>query len=156
MVSQPDSDHQPPAPLDIDEPYTLADGTQLDERQTRACILHATEDLTHEQIAHQAGYASGPACSRWLRSARGREGVELALRQHLLEGARIGLQQALWTVRKAKSERLRWEAAQDLMDRAQLKEAEPDDGSRRAGSLSININVNGDEHDDRTIDITPE
>lgn len=121
-------------------PISLKDGAQLDPRQSLACRIAATGEFSQSQIAEQCGYSSQAVVSNFLRSDRGKEGTEIALRELLIVAGKLGLKQALWTVQRAKSERLRWEAAVDLMNRAGL--AEQADAKRAAGSGGVSISIN--------------
>jgi len=137
-------------------PITLDDGTILDQRQSAACVLRATEDLTYEQIAEIVNYSNGSACGHFLRSDRGMKGIQVAVRQHLNEGARVGLQAMVKLAKSAKSENVRQLAAADLMDRAGLRTV--DAGQRDAGmtggrEVSITINTGpGSEQSTITIE----
>lgn len=122
----------------------LPDGIELDNRQTQAVMLRVTSTLSVEEIATQAGYASKSTLNAFLRSDRGRAGVQLAIRQHLLEGARVGLHTMLDLAKSARSENVRQLAAADLMDRAGYRASDapamaPSTGNRE---VSININLN--------------
>lgn len=130
--------------IETTEPITLPDGHVLDARQSSAAFLRATEDMTLEQIAEQAGYASASACSTFLRSDKGKQGVRQALTQHLNEGARVGLQAMIRLAKGAKSENVRQLAAADLMDRAQLRldAGEAGVGTGGAGGREVNISIN--------------
>jgi len=126
-------------------PITLPDGTELDARQTHAVMLRATSTLDIEDIAKQAGYSGRSTCSHFLRSNRGRAGLQVAIRQHLLDGARVGLQTMLNLATSARSENVRQLAAADLLDRAgynsQEVQAASNDGSGREVNISINLNT---------------
>ena len=69
----------------------------------------------------------------------------MAIRQHLLDGARVGLQTMLNLATSARSENVRQLAAADLLDRAgynsQEVQAASSDTSGREVNISINLNT---------------
>ena len=97
--------------LDEITPLTLPDGEQLDARQSLAITLRATSTLNIDEIAKKCGYAGRSTCSHFLRSDRGKAGVQVAIRQHLLDGARVGLQTMVNLATSARSENVRQLAA---------------------------------------------
>ena len=129
--------------LDEVTPMTLPDGEQLDARQTLAITLRATSTLDIDQIAKECGYAGRSTCSHFLRSDRGKAGLQVAIRQHLLDGARVGLQTMVRLATSAKSENVRQLAAADLLDRAGYSgesAAVVSSTSNREVNISINLN----------------
>lgn len=143
-----------PAPPDQPDLITLASGEQLDARQSHAAVLSVTTNLTHKQIAEQVGYSDGSAVTRFLASDRGREGVEKALRQHIIADAVIGLKTLRTLAKSAKSELVRMQAADKLVERAlgRVKDdrsqgGEPADTQRPAVSININLNTGTDMKD---------
>ena len=120
---------------------TLQDGTVLDTRQALALQLRATTGLHIDAIAEQAGYSSRSTCSAFLRSDRGKMGLQVAIRQHLLDGARVGLQAMVKLATSAKSENVRQLAAADLLDRAGYK-ASDDAAPVSTGNRDVNISIN--------------
>lgn len=130
--------------LDEITPMTLPDGDQLDQRQTLAITLRATSTLGIDEIAKECGYAGRSTCSHFLRSDRGKAGVQVAIRQHLLDGARVGLQTMVSLATSARSENVRQLAAADLLDRAgytgETTAVEASTGNRDV-NISINLNT---------------
>lgn len=123
---------------------TLKDGTELTERQSRAVFLHATEDLSMEEIAKQVGYASGSAGVRkFLKGERGKEAVRTALIDHLQEGGRTGLRTTISLAKNAKSENVRQLAAQKLVEWSRIADevAPASPLTRGPGGLNIQINI---------------
>tara|TARA_B110000046_G_scaffold131333_1_gene137813 strand:+ start:274 stop:828 length:555 start_codon:yes stop_codon:yes gene_type:complete len=125
---------------DVSE-ITLQDGTVLDTRQAMALQLRATTGLHIDDIAAQSGYSSRSTCSAFLRSDRGRQGLQVAIRQHLLDGARVGLQAMVKLATSAKSENVRQLAAADLLDRAGYKASEVS-APVTTGNRDVNISIN--------------
>ncbi len=124
------------------EVMTLNDGTELDSRQSLAVFLYATTDLEVTEIAEQANYSSRSACSHFLRSSKGKMGVQHAIRQHLIEGARVGIQTMVKLAKTAKSENVRQLAAADLLDRAGYKAQETVASDMALSGRELNININ--------------
>ncbi|WP_138469883.1 hypothetical protein [Poseidonocella sp. HB161398] len=157
--------HQSPAVVNQAElptlediaPLKLASGDTLDARQSLACTLRAITQLNIEQIAQQAGYSGRAAASHFLRSSRGRMGVQAAITLHLADAGRIGLQAMIQLAQTSKSDTVRQAAAADLMDRAGLKldgpEQQPGSAAQQAPSITINI---GQPEQPVTLDVTPE
>ncbi|MBE3637347.1 helix-turn-helix transcriptional regulator [Mangrovicoccus algicola] len=157
--------HKSPAVIDqaslptLDEitPITTAKGETLDARQSLACTLRATTALNIEQIAEQAGYSGRAACSHFLRSDRGRMGVQAAITLHLTDAGRIGLQTMIALAQTSKSDTVRQAAAADLMDRAGLKLDQPEQPAGGAGHAAPSITINiGQPEQPVTLDVTPD
>ena len=128
--------------LDEIELITLPDGSELDARQSLAVFLRATTDLEITEIAEHANYSSRSACSHFLRSGRGKAGIQHAITQHLIDGARVGIQTMVKLARSAKSENVRQMAAADLLDRAGYKAQETQATDTVASGRELNININ--------------
>jgi hypothetical protein len=128
--------------LDEIELITLPDGSELDARQSLAVFLRATTDLEITEIAEHANYSSRSACSHFLRSNRGKAGIQHAITQHLIDGARVGIQTMVKLARSAKSENVRQMAAADLLDRAGYKAQETQATDTVASGRELNININ--------------
>ena len=128
--------------LDEIERITLPDGSELDARQSLAVFLRATTDLEITEIAEHANYSSRSACSHFLRSNRGKAGIQHAITQHLIDGARVGIQTMVKLARSAKSENVRQMAAADLLDRAGYKAQETQAQESVGGGRELNININ--------------
>ncbi len=141
---------------DVIENIVLADGVVLDQRQSAAILLHIETDMTQVQIAEQVGYCNQSALSGFLRSDRGREGVQLAIRQHLLDGARIGLQTMVKLARSAKSENVRQMAAADLLDRAGFKPDEHGRGPSHGAAREVNIQINMPSGEREIVTVNPD
>lgn len=127
--------------LDEITPMTLPDGDQLDQRQTLAITLRATSTLNIDEIAKECGYAGRSTCSHFLRSDRGKAGLQVAIRQHLLDGARVGLQTMVNLATSARSENVRQLAAADLLDRAGYT-GEDAAVASSTGNRDVNISIN--------------
>lgn len=127
--------------LDEITPITLPDGEQLDARQSLAITLRATSTLNIDEIAKECGYAGRSTCSHFLRSDRGKAGVQVAIRQHLLDGARVGLQTMVNLATSARSENVRQLAAADLLDRAGYT-GEDAAVASSTGNRDVNISIN--------------
>lgn len=127
--------------LDEITPMTLPDGDQLDQRQTLAITLRATSTLGIDEIAKECGYAGRSTCSHFLRSDRGKAGLQVAIRQHLLDGARVGLQTMVNLATSARSENVRQLAAADLLDRAGYT-GEDAAVASSTGNRDVNISIN--------------
>lgn len=131
-------------PQALRENIVLKDGTELDARQTAACFLKASQpDLSYRQIAAQCGYSSETTAWTFLNSRRGQEGCVLAATSLIREYGLLGLQTAKTLATKAKSEKVRLEAALTLMDRAGLTLDHKDarKGAGGDGNVSINISL---------------
>lgn len=128
--------------LDEIELITLPDGSELDARQSLAVFLRATTDLEITEIAEHANYSSRSACSHFLRSNKGKAGIQHAITQHLIDGARVGIQTMVKLARSAKSENVRQMAAADLLDRAGYKAQETQATDTVASGRELNININ--------------
>ena len=126
---------------------TLPDGTELDARQAEAVRLRVTTNLTLEELAKAAGYASKSSINTFLRSDRGRAGVQHAIRQHLLEGARVGLTTMLDLATSARSENVRQLAAADLLDRAGYRASDVPAATMSTGNREVSININLNQSD---------
>tara|TARA_R100000655_G_scaffold98481_1_gene141873 strand:- start:327 stop:821 length:495 start_codon:yes stop_codon:yes gene_type:complete len=126
---------------------TLPDGTELDHRQAEAVRLRVTTNLTLEELAREAGYASKSSVNTFLRSERGRAGVQHAIRQHLLEGARVGLITMLDLATNARSENVRQLAAADLLDRAGYRASDEPAAHVSTGNREVSININLNQSD---------
>jgi len=125
----------------------LPDGTELDERQAKAVELRVTTNLTLDELAKEAGYASKSSINTFLRSERGRAGVQYAIRQHLLEGARVGLSTMLDLATNARSENVRQLAAADLLDRAGYRASDAPVAHMSTGHREVSININLNQSD---------
>ncbi|WP_431299408.1 hypothetical protein [Tabrizicola sp. BL-A-41-H6] len=140
------------------EPITVADGRILDERQTLAVLLHVREGLTGDKLAKAAGYSSQATVMGFLRSNLGRMGVQVAARTVLADASAIGVRVTIELAQKAKSEKVRLDAAIALMDRAGL--APQPQGQSQAignkGGISINIVMPGQTAEGQALDITPD
>lgn len=147
-----------PTILDI-EPITLPDGTTLSEQQSHAAFLHATTDLTHDEIAEQTTYQSRQGVSSFLRSRNGQLAVRAALISHLQDAGRTGLRATIDLASSARSETVRQLAAAKLVEwsglAGELQQSQGHGGGGPQREISININVGGEQHA-ATIDITPQ
>ena len=132
------------------ELITLPDQTVLDQRQSTAIALYVEGNLSTSAIAERAGYASAATLNTFLRSERGKAGVQVAS-THLLSslgGLAIRTQKSL--MRKAKSERVRLEASELILMRLERLGAlqtmvggEQDAGHGSQRAVNINISLNG-------------
>jgi hypothetical protein len=138
------------------ETITLPDGTELNERQTKAALLHATSDLSHEQIAEQAGYASRQGVSTFLQSKHGKLAVRAALIQHMQDAGRTGLQATINLAKSSRSETVRQLAAAKLVEWSGIAselQAEQASLSNNGGrELNINIRVGGESGEPATVE----
>lgn len=132
--------------LDEITPMILPDGTELDQRQSLAILLRTTSTLDIDEIAERCGYSGRSTCSHFLRSDKGKAGVQLAVRQHLLDGARVGLQTMVSLATSARSENVRQMAAADLLDRAGYRASETEQ-QLGTGNREVNISINLNSED---------
>ena len=141
-----------PVHIESLEPITLGDGIVLDERQTRAAAMAAQGEFTLEEIAEATGYSSASNVSRFLTSTRGREAVEVAVRQLFLADAVLGLNTLRKLAKSAKSELVRLQAADRLVERGLGPVPQGQQQASTPSSVSISINLGGHEPSGITIE----
>lgn len=121
---------------------TLDDGTKLTQKQSIAVYLHVTTDLTLKEIAELAGYKDHAGVSVALRSKNGVAARELVQTEQMFRAGEIGLVVCLELARGARSEKVRLDAAVQLMDRAAAARPSVSGGARASG---VNIQINVDQ-----------
>lgn len=134
---------------------TLNSGEKLTPQQSAAVTLLATTDLTKVEIAKQAGYHNDASLRRFLTSDKGRAGGRIALLEHTSEAGALGLRTLKALATKAKSEKVRYDAAAKLVDLAGIKHvAEEQQSSVNGREVSINISI-GQNGKSEERDVTP-
>jgi len=134
---------------------TLPDGVTLNPQQTAAAILHATTDLTHEEIAERAGYQTRQGVSTFLLSKNGRLAVRAALIQHLQDAGRTGLRATINLANSARSETVRQLAAAKLVEWSGIAaEAQPEI-KREVSNREISINISLGTATSGTLSVEP-
>ena len=125
--------------------WTGSDGRTLSltVQQTRLVSVIAAGVKDWNEAARRCGYASAAAASGAFRKAHVREAFQKVALQEL--GAEIG--SALSTLkhlhRNAKSEKVRLEAANSILDRAGIRTDTPTASPMRAGGVTISIDLSG-------------
>lgn len=142
-------------PFEPPQRVTLDDGRILDTRQSAAVLLHVRDGLKGKALAKAAGYSSDQTLNGFLRSELGRLGVQAAAKLVLADAGAIGVKVALELAQKAKSEKVRLDAAMTLMDRAGLAAAEPRQGQQQQAKGGISISFVMQPKDDGLIDVSP-
>lgn len=115
-----------------------------------AVRLFVLTKMTQSEIAEAAGYASASSVASLLASDTGKEAVRVETIATLAHAGAIGLRTLLDLAQHAKSEKVRREAASDLLDRAGVRTEGPVGGGPGGRQLIIQINVDRDA-EERTL-----
>lgn len=148
-------------PFPEPEIVTTDDGRTLTAQQSAAVLIHVRDGLKGRDLAKAAGYASEQTVNGFLRSELGRAGVQAAARIVLAQAGAIGLQVVVELAQKSKSDKVRLDAAIQLMQGAGLVSVDPRQPGTRPPSqgqgISISINLSGSKQDaPALVDVTPD
>lgn len=134
------------------EPETnLLDTFELTDMQRHFVRLYVERGGKARDAAENAGYATGGAASNLLSNPRINQAIQELTLLRITSLAPTALQTVLEMSRSARSEYVRLQAAQDLLDRAGFK---PPDRVQHSVKGSMNINLNLGNPPEKTIQHT--